>query len=88
MSGPAPKVAGPGRPKGAQNKITLDIKSMMLAALDNVGGQKYLEEQAMKNPTAFMTMLGKIIPTQIQGDINNPLEMVHTIIRRILPKNE
>jgi hypothetical protein len=59
---------GPGRPKGSPNKITGDIKKMLLAALDAKGGQKYLERQAEENPTAFMTLLGKVIPTQLSGD--------------------
>jgi len=56
---------GPGRPKGSQNKITVDIKAMVLAALDKAGGEKYLLSQAENNPNAFMTLLGKILPTQI-----------------------
>ena len=75
---------GPGRPKGAQNKITVDIKAMVLAALDKAGGEKYLLQQAMNNPNAFLTLVGKILPTQITGDKDNPIELVHTITRRIL----
>ena len=58
---------GPGRPKGSQNKLTVDIKTMVLAALDKAGGEKYLLQQAENNPTAFMALLGKILPTQITG---------------------
>jgi len=75
---------GPGRPKGSQNKITVDIKAMVLAALDKAGGEKYLLSQAENNPNAFMTLLGKILPTQITGDKDNPIELVHTIVRRII----
>ena len=74
----------PGRPKGVPNKLTQDIRSMIIAALDKAGGEKYLLKQAEENPTSFMTLLGKIIPTQITGDKNNPVEVIHTITRRII----
>jgi hypothetical protein len=78
------KGKGPGRPKGKPNKLTQDIKAMILAALDKAGGEKYLLKQANDNPTAFMTLLGKVLPTQISGDADNPVSIVHTITRRII----
>lgn len=75
---------GPGRPKGSKNKLTMDIKQMVIAALDKAGGEKYLLKQANDNPNAFLTLLGKVIPTQISGDKENPLEIVHMITRRIV----
>ena len=65
--------AGPGRPKGCKNKIPSDLKQMILGALENKGGQAWIEDQMDANPTAFMTLLGKVLPTQIQGDPNAPL---------------
>jgi hypothetical protein len=72
---------GPGRPKGAANKLTVDIRAMIHAALDKAGGEEYLVMQAQMNPTAFLTLLGKIIPTQVQGGLaitnqdGSPLEV-------------
>jgi hypothetical protein len=40
---------------------------MILAALDRVGGQDYLVQQAHNNPKAFMSLLGRLIPTQMTG---------------------
>jgi hypothetical protein len=40
---------------------------MILAALDKVGGIDYLVGQAHANPTAFLTLLGKIMPTQVNA---------------------
>lgn len=59
--------AGKGRPKGAENKNTRAIKDMILAALDAKGGQAWLEKQMVENPTAMLSLIGKIIPTQITG---------------------
>ena len=65
-----------GRKKGTPNKQTAAVKDMVLTALGNVGGVKYLERQASENPTAFMTLVGKVIPLQVAGDPENPIKSV------------
>jgi len=64
---------GPGRPKGLPNKMTVQVKEMILAALDKAGGVNYLAEQADKNPSAFLTLVGKVLPLQITGDADAPV---------------
>lgn len=54
--------------KGSPNKITAELKDMILNALDLAGGERYLLEQAQKNPTAFLTLVGKILPMQLTGE--------------------
>ena len=71
-----------GRQKGVPNKTTAAVKDMVLTALGNVGGVKYLEKQADENPTAFLTLVGKVIPLQVAGDPENPLKTVHEIVLR------
>ncbi len=61
---------GSGRKPGSPNKLTSTVKMMILGALDAKGGQKWLEKQMEKYPQAFMTLLGKIIPTQVVGDMS------------------
>ena len=39
----------------------------ILAALDAAGGAEYLLRQTDENPVAFMTLLGKLLPTQLTG---------------------
>ena len=73
--------AGKGRPKGSPNKVTADVKAMVLAALDQAGGVGYLLEQANANPTAFLTLVGKVLPLTVSGDPENPL--VHRIERSL-----
>jgi hypothetical protein len=63
----APKTGG--RCKGAPNKITNDLKQMILGALDDVGGQKYLARQAEENPVAFMGLIGKVLPTTLNATV-------------------
>lgn len=67
---------GPGRPKGALNKTTAAVKDMILQALSNKGGVTYLEEQADKNPTAFLSLIGKVIPLDVNASGNLTIEIV------------
>lgn len=71
-TGAAAMGAGPGRPKGVQNKLTRTVKEAIEAAFNGVGGHEYLMRQAEENPQAFLTLLGKIIPAQVQQEISNP----------------
>ena len=54
---------GPGRPKGAPNKITSNIRDMLEAAIDEVGGIAYFTKLAESDPKAFCSLLARIIPT-------------------------
>lgn len=62
------KVPGSGLRKGQSFKKTLELKEMIRGALEGVGGQKYLQERAKENPAAFLTLLGKIIPTELKHE--------------------
>jgi len=59
--------AGMGHPKGVPNKTTNDVRQMLLASLNNVGGQDYLEEQARANPKAYLSLISKVIPTEVRN---------------------
>ena len=64
-----------GRQKGTPNRLTADLKSAVLGALAAKGGQKYLEKVAEQDPRTFCTLLGKVLPLQLQGDPANPLTL-------------
>lgn len=56
-----------GRKKGVTNKINAALKDMILTALDESGGVEYLKGQAETNPTAFLTLVGKVLPMTVAG---------------------
>lgn len=60
---------GRGRPAGSRNKLSSDIRQMVREALDLAGGSAYLLRQADENPTAFMALVGKIIPKELDAKV-------------------
>lgn len=60
-----------GRSKGTPNKLTGDLKAMILGALDEAGGQSYLLSQAHENPKAFLSLLARVLPMQVAGTGEN-----------------
>lgn len=65
---------GKGRPKGSPNKTTALLKDAILKAAEQAGNKvgddglvSYLEFQANENPGPFMSLLGKVLPMQIEG---------------------
>ena len=49
------------------NKINADLRAMILGALSDAGGRDYLAKQAEASPAAFLTLIGKVLPTQVTG---------------------
>lgn len=62
-----------GRTKGTSNKDTKPLKEMILGALDKAGGIDYLYKQSTLQPAAFMTLIGKVLPTTLASDKDNPI---------------
>lgn len=69
----------PNQGKRGPSKIPLQLKEMILGALDAAGGLNYLKEQAEKNPGPFMALVGKVLPTTLAGDPQNPLQHEHAL---------
>jgi hypothetical protein len=57
-----------GRRKGVVNKTTALLKDAVLQAAEAAGDKEgmvgYLTVQAKANPTAFMSLLGRVLPLQ------------------------
>jgi hypothetical protein len=70
-----PPAAGRGRPKGSPNKIQAAVKEMIIQALDDAGGVEYLVAQSRDNPTAFLTLVGKVLPLQVAGEMNHAVKI-------------
>lgn len=64
-TGAAAMGPGPGRPKGSKNKVPMELRAMILTALDGAGGESYLRMQAVKQPAAFMALVGKCLPKDV-----------------------
>ena len=62
-----------GRKPGVPNKLTMELKDMILKALDNAGGVGYLTSQAEKNPGVFLSLVGKVLPTQVNANVKSHL---------------
>jgi hypothetical protein len=67
----APKTGG--RQAGTPNKLSADLRAMILTALERAGGEDYLLAQAHDNPRAFLSLLGRLLPTQVTGKDDAPL---------------
>lgn len=73
-----------GRQKGTPNKNTRILKEAVLKALDAEGGPEYLRWLARENSSAFSSLLGKILPTQVEGP-GDEGEVVTRVVYEWLP---
>lgn len=64
-----------GRPVGSGNKDSQQIRVMLRQALERKGGADYFVQQADANPSAFMGLVAKLIPSEINhgGQEDNPI---------------
>lgn len=69
-----PKTKTGGRKAGTPNKLTKQVKQMILDALDNAGGVAYLERTADSHPAAFLSLVGKVLPLQVTGEDGGPVQ--------------
>lgn len=78
-----PPNAGKGRVKGTPNKTTALLKEAILMAAEQVGEDRqgkdgltgYLKSLARDEPKAFSTLLGKVLPMQVTGDGDGPIQI-------------
>lgn len=67
-----------GRPKGVPNKITTELKQLVLRAMELAGDKdggdegalKYLVSRAKKNPVAYLALISKLIPSKVEAEVN------------------
>lgn len=68
-----------GRKKGTPNKVSKELKEMILGALEGAGGQTYLQSVASSHPPAFLSLLSKVLPTQVTGEDGGPVGVEATV---------
>lgn len=64
-----------GRKAGTPNKVTGELKAMVLQALEDAGGVNYLKARAEDTPTAFLSLLGRVLPMQVTGQDGGPIKI-------------
>ena len=69
---------GTGRPKGSLDKGNASIREMVVLALDELGGVEYLRDTAKSHPAAFLSLIGKVMPVQVEGG-DNPIKHSLTV---------
>lgn len=75
--------AGQGKPKGAQDWITRDMKRMIARATELAGERlsdgrlkgedaavEYLAQQAVKHPKSFLPLLAKCLPRETRSEVD------------------
>jgi hypothetical protein len=69
------KNPGSGRKSGVPNKVTGELRAMVLQALSESGGVEYLKRVAKENPAPFLALVGKCLPKDITvaGDPEQPV---------------
>ena len=89
-TGTAPKKSRPqpkgGSRKGVPNKVSADLKDMILGALDKAGGLDYLAERAAdpRTASAFLTLVGKTLPMTVKGPGENGAHVFQKIIVEVV----
>ena len=73
-----------GRPKGVPNKITAQVKDMVLHALARKGGVAYLSRQAEESPVAFLSLVRALLPIQQELSGKDGAPMTGTVIFQVV----
>lgn len=75
-----------GSRKGIPNKVTRELKEMILSALDNAGGVEYLVRKANdpRTASAFLSLVGKVLPMTVVGPGEGGALLFQAIERRVV----
>ena len=72
-----PRTPGSGRKPGSRNLTSQKLRELVFKALEQQEGGAigYLKMQAVQEPRAFLSLLGKLLPTQITGEDGDPVRI-------------
>jgi hypothetical protein len=48
---------------------------MVLAALESVGGQEYLEDVARMDAKAFVSLISRLLPNKVEAEVTVPTQI-------------
>ena len=65
-----------GRVKGTPNKIDGQLKDAIIQSFYAVGGVDYLVQQARDNPGPYMSLVGKVLPKDINAIVDSNLTII------------
>lgn len=71
-----------GRAKGTPNKVTVEVKSAILRAFEELGGWEYLVDVGRKKPEIFCALLAKIVPQELKAQIEDIVPVVRLFTSR------
>lgn len=69
---------GGGR-AGKPSRLNHSIKQMVEQALHKAGGVEYLARQAEQNPTAFLGLVGRVLPLQVTAGADGSAIHLHLL---------
>lgn len=82
--------AGPGRPKGVPNKMTMAVKDAIAQAAEQLGGVNRLVTWAQEDPLnerAFWSSIyTKLLPLQLTGEGGGPVLTAKITFIRAKPR--
>ena len=64
-----------GRKAGTPNKTTVTLKDAILAAFHKTGGVDYLVWLSKEHPSAYATLLGRVLPTEFDASLTAQVNM-------------
>lgn len=80
-----------GSRKGVPNKMTADLRAMIVGALEDAGGRAYLAEKAIDNPGPFLALVGKCLPKEIKAEVaathviqKMPLDQLQGVLEAVI----
>lgn len=71
------KKTGGGSRKGVPNKVSRDLRAAIIESFYKAGGVNYLLEQSKANPQAYMSLMGKVIPKEIDATVRGQINLVN-----------
>jgi hypothetical protein len=78
-----------GRKPGTPNKFNATLKEAILLAAESAhpeGLVGYLKQQATENAAAFMSLLGKTLSREIEGDLNVRATLEDLVLASLKPR--